>query len=138
MSMINLKNFNLLQATGSKIGSNMSTIIIGVVAVMFTYVSTLVVDRLGRKILLLYSVVVMGICTFFIGGFFYAKDYNYNVSSIGFIPLVALCIFIILFAIGFGPIPWMMMGEIFPAQIKGKIILAYYSYSMISITRFML
>jgi len=89
-------------------------------AVLSTYVSTLVVDKLGRKILLLYSVTAMGICTFFIGGFFYAKDSNYDVSSIGFIPLVSLCVFIILFSIGFGPIPWMLMGEIFPAQIKGN------------------
>lgn len=89
-------------------------------AVVSTYVSTLVVDRLGRKILLLYSVIAMGITTFFIGGFFYAKDFNYDVSSIGFIPLLSLCIFIVLFSIGFGPIPWMLMGEIFPAQIKRK------------------
>jgi len=83
-------------------------------------VSTLVVDKLGRKILLLYSIIAMGICTFLIGGFFYAKDSNYDVSSIGFIPLLSLCVFIILFSIGFGPIPWMLMGEIFPAQIKGN------------------
>jgi len=91
-------------------------------AVLSTYVSTLVVDRLGRKILLLYSVIAMGICTFLIGGFFYAKDSNYDVSSIGFIPLLSLCVFIVLFSIGFGPIPWMLMGEIFPPQIKGNII----------------
>jgi len=83
-------------------------------------VSTLVVDKWGRKILLLNSVVAMGICTFFIGGFFYAKDHHYDVSSVGFIPLLSLCVFIILFSVGFGPIPWMLMGEIFPAQIKGK------------------
>jgi len=109
-----------LQATGSEIQPNICTVIIGVVAVVFTYISTLVVDKLGRKILLLYSIVIMGICTFFIGGFFYAKDFNYDVSPFGFIPLISLCIFIIVFSVGFGPIPWMMMGEIFPAQIKGN------------------
>ncbi|CAH1713036.1 unnamed protein product [Aphis gossypii] len=109
----------IFNATGSSISSNTSTIIIGIMAVVSTYVSTLVVDKLGRKILLLYSVIAMGICTFLIGGFFYAKESNFNISYIGFIPLMSLCIFIILFSIGFGPIPWMLMGEIFPAQIKG-------------------
>lgn len=90
-------------------------------AVVSTYVSTLVVDKLGRKILLLYSVVTMGICTFCIGGFFYAREFQYNISYIEFVPLVALCIFVVLFSMGFGPIPWMMMGEIFPVQIKSKI-----------------
>lgn len=119
--MINFKNCSiLLQETGSSIKPTTSTVIVGIMAMLSTYVSTLIVDRLGRKILLLYSVVAMGICTFFIGGFFYTKDLNLDVSFIGYIPLVSLCIFIVLFSIGFGPIPWMMMGEIFPGQIKGK------------------
>lgn len=90
-------------------------------AVIATYISTLIVDKLGRKILLLYSIVIMGISTFFIGGFFYLQLKLYDVSYIGFVPLVSLCTFIILFSMGFGPVPWMMMGEIFPPQIKGKI-----------------
>lgn len=110
-----------MQATGSSIQSSTSTVTIGVMAVISTYISTLIVDKLGRKILLLFSIILMGVCTFLIGGFFYFKDSNYNVSSIALIPLMSLCIFIIAFSIGFGPIPWMMIGEIFPAQIKGKI-----------------
>lgn len=90
-------------------------------AVMSTFLSTFLIDRLGRKILLLYSVIAMGITTFFIGGFFYAISINYDISSITMVPLVSLCAFIILFSVGFGPIPWLLMGEIFPAQIKGKI-----------------
>jgi SP family facilitated glucose transporter-like MFS transporter 8 len=92
-------------------------------SVIATYVSTLVVDKLGRKILLLSSIIVMGICTLLIGAFFYMKVNNYNVSSIGLIPLVSMCLFIILFSLGFGPIPWMLIGEIFPAQIKGNTLL---------------
>ncbi|VVC25778.1 Sugar/inositol transporter,Major facilitator superfamily domain,Major facilitator, sugar transporter- [Cinara cedri] len=109
----------IFNATGSKIEPNISTIIIGVMAVVSTYFSTLLIDRLGRKILLLYSIVAMGITTFLIGGFFYAKDFNYDTSFITFLPLVALCTFVIMFSVGFGPIPWMLMGEIFPSQIKG-------------------
>jgi len=111
----------ILQATGSKIKPNISSVIVGIMAVITTYFSTLLIDRLGRKILLLYSVVATGICSFLIGSYFYAKDLNYDVSYIGYIPLLSLCAFVILFAIGLGPIPWMLMGEIFPAQIKGKI-----------------
>lgn len=102
---------------------NTSTIIVGIMSVIATYVSTLIVDKLGRKILLLSSIVVMGICTFLIGVFFYLKAKEYDTSSIGFIPLASLCVFIILFSIGFGPIPWMLVGEIFPAQIKGKLLI---------------
>lgn len=103
--------------------SNKSTIIVGIMSVVSTYISTLVVDRLGRKILLLCSIAAMAISTFLLGGFFYAKDFNYNVSDVELVPLISLCIFVILYSVGFGPIPWMLMGEIFPIQIKGKIVL---------------
>lgn len=89
---------------------------------MSTYVSTLIVDKLGRKILLLYSAIIMGLSTFCIGEFFYLKYLKHDTSYFGFVPLIAMCAFIILFSVGFGPIPWMLMGEIFPIQIKGEII----------------
>lgn len=118
---------NVLQATGNEIQPNTSTIIIGVIAVIFTYISTLIIDRLGRKILLLCSIVTMGVCTFFIGEFFYLKDTYSDVSFIiGLIPLISLCIFIISFSMGFGPIPWIMIGEIFPSHLKGKILRTKY------------
>ncbi|XP_050535988.1 facilitated trehalose transporter Tret1-like isoform X2 [Daktulosphaira vitifoliae] len=110
---------NIFTAAGSNMKASTSTIIVGVMSVVATYISTLVVDKLGRKILLLSSALVMGICTALIGVFFYLQNSNYDVTSIGFIPLISLCIFIILFSFGFGPIPWMLIGEIFPAQIKG-------------------
>jgi len=84
--------------------------------------STFIIDRLGRKILLLYSIISMGFCSFILGGFFYAHDHYHDVSSIGYVPLVALCVFIIAFSMGFGPIPWILISEIFPIQIKGNII----------------
>lgn len=112
---------NLLQDSGYQEYSDQSSIILGVMSVLATYGSSLIIDKLGRKTLLLYSIVVMAICTFLIGGFFCAKYYNYDTSFIKFIPLFSLCLFIIMFSIGFGPIPWMMMAEIFPAQIKSKL-----------------
>ncbi|XP_060879988.1 facilitated trehalose transporter Tret1-like [Metopolophium dirhodum] len=109
----------IFKEAGSAMEPNTSTIIVGIMSVIATYVSTLIVDRLGRKILLLSSIIVMAICTLLIGAFFYMKANEYDVSSIGFIPLTSMCVFIILFSLGFGPIPWMLIGEIFPAQIKG-------------------
>jgi MFS family permease len=112
-----------LQATGSAIQPNTSSVIVSIIALMSTYGSTLAVDRLGRKFLLLVSVVVMGISTLLIGAFFLGKDFNYDVSPVSFIPLVSLCTFIVAFSVGIGPVTWIMMGEIFPVQIKGEIVM---------------
>merc|ERR1719471_1046608 len=37
----------------------------------------------------------------------------------GWIPLMALMIYVVSFSLGFGPIPWLMMGEVFPSRIRG-------------------
>jgi facilitated trehalose transporter len=33
--------------------------------------------------------------------------------------MVSLMLYVISFSTGFGPIPWLMMGEIFPGRIRG-------------------
>lgn len=49
-----------------------------------------------------------------LGIFFYGKANGYNMDDYGWVPLPAFVIFIFGFAIGAGPIPWLMMGEILP------------------------
>lgn len=88
--------------------------------VVATFVATLVVDKLGRRILLLTSAGVMAICTLIIGVYFFMQENDKaSVEDIGWIPVASLCLFICAFSIGFGPIPWMMMGELFAPDIKG-------------------
>lgn len=102
------------------IDPSVATIIVGVMQVIATFVSTMVVDKLGRRILLLLSVSIMGVCTILLGVFFYLSDQNKdNVADLGWLPIVSMCIFIVMFSLGFGPIPWMMIGEIFAPEVKG-------------------
>jgi len=54
-----------------------------------------------------------------LGGFFYCKTYGPDVSHLGWLPLTCFVIYILGFSLGFGPIPWLMMGEILPAKIRG-------------------
>lgn len=82
--------------------------------------SSLIVDRLGRRILLLLSSSIMAVCTILLGVYFYlANSENHDASNLGWLPIVSLCLFIIMFSLGFGPIPWLMVGELFAADIKG-------------------
>lgn len=81
-----------------------------------TYVSTLLIDRAGRKILLITSGFVMAFCLTSLGIYFI---FGQNNPSLAMVPLACVAIYIIMFSIGFGPIPWMMVGELFTAQLKG-------------------
>lgn len=94
-------------------------IIIGIIQLVAVFISTLLVDRLGRRILLLSSIVCLCLSMLVLGVYFYLKDIQQDVSSITWLPLVSICIFVIMFSFGFGPLPWMMMGEIFAPEVKG-------------------
>ncbi|XP_058798228.1 facilitated trehalose transporter Tret1 isoform X2 [Phymastichus coffea] len=101
------------------LNANTATIIVGVIQVVAVFLSTLIVDRLGRRILLLTSIFAMFATTLIMGIYFYLDDSKYDVTNITWLPLVSICTFIFLFSMGFGPIPWMMMGEIFSSTVKG-------------------
>jgi len=110
---------DIFAAADTGIKDSTATIIVGVVQVVATFISTLVVDKLGRRILLLQSALIMGICQIALAVYFQLQNNGNDVSNLGFIPIVALCIFIVAFSLGFGPIPWLICGEVFSPSVKG-------------------
>jgi facilitated trehalose transporter len=84
-----------------------------------TFIAASVIDRLGRKILLYISSALMILTLLALGMFFYVKSRDVDVTAVGWLPLVSLIIYVVGFSLGFGPIPWLMMGEILPAKIRG-------------------
>lgn len=110
---------DIFTSAGSNISPVIATIIVGVVQTIATYISSLLVDKAGRKILLLQSCVIMGICLIILGVYFKLKVDGYQVASIGWLPLLCMVLFIVSFSMGFGPIPWMMMSELFPVEFRG-------------------
>lgn len=122
MSGINAVIFYTVQIfkdAGSTVDENISTIIVGVVNFISTFIAAVVIDKLGRKLLLYISGVSMSIMLFSLGTYFYVKLNGADVEAFGWIPLVSLIVYVIGFSLGFGPIPWLMMGEILPARIRG-------------------
>ncbi|XP_076637093.1 facilitated trehalose transporter Tret1-like isoform X5 [Colletes latitarsis] len=110
---------DIFEQTGADIDPQYSSIIVGAMQVIAVFVSTLVIDRLGRRILLLGSIILMFLTSFTLGLYFYLTQIEVDVNSIKWMPLTSVCIFIIMFSLGFGPIPWMMVGEIFTPEVKG-------------------
>lgn len=81
--------------------------------------SAIIVDKAGRKPLLFLSDLFMAISTAFLGLYFYLQSINYDVSSITWLPILSISVFTMMFAIGYGPIPWVFIGEVFPPRISG-------------------
>lgn len=86
--------------------------------VIATLLSTVLIDKTGRKILLFISSLIMCFSLVALGGYFHLKQ-THDLAFLNALPLVSLAVFIIVFSVGMGPIPWLMMGEIFTPKSKG-------------------
>ncbi|KAM7315628.1 facilitated trehalose transporter Tret1 [Ixodes scapularis] len=112
---------DIFETAGSTIASADSAIIVGVVQVACGVLATLLIDRLGRKILLLFSCSVSCLSLVTLGAFYHLKDSvgPSFVAAYGWLPLLALCVYMLGYSVGLGPLPWMLMGEMLPPNIKG-------------------
>jgi len=94
------------------------TLVLGVVMFLATIISVFVVDLVGRKILLVISAATEAVTCLCAGFFFYLKDRGDNIDNITWLPVTAVLLYIIGFSIGLGPIPWLIMAELFEEDIK--------------------
>lgn len=98
------------------LSSDASSMIVGTINVVSTFLATLIMDKAGRKILLCISTVLMAVCLFFLGLFFITE--NVDVNIFGWVPLASLSLYAVSFSIGLGPGPWIILSEVFSYEVK--------------------
>lgn len=91
----------------------LATSVVGVVNVLATILAIFLVDKLGRRTLLLSGSLVMSAALIMLGVVFAV-----NTGHIGGWTLAALIIYILAFALSFGPVFWLMSAEIFPTRVR--------------------
>jgi MFS family permease len=92
-----------------------------VLQLVFTLVSSAILDYVGRKPLLLFS--IGGCCASltFLTVYFMLNDYSsVQVSDLNWIPLMGMMLFQIFFNVGLGNVVNCLTGELFSASIKTK------------------
>ncbi|CAM8890347.1 hypothetical protein QQ045_024315 [Rhodiola kirilowii] len=101
------------------VSSSRGTIIYAFLQVIITALCSPVIDRAGRKPLLLVSATGLVIGCLLLGGSFYLKDHNMSVDSVPALALTGILVYIGSFSAGMGAVPWVVMSEIFPINVKG-------------------
>lgn len=96
--------------TGSALGHS---VIIGLVMMFFTIGSTQLVDRVGRRPVMLFAAAGMGLSLGLMGAFFDDS------SGAGWKLLLCTLAYVSCFAIGMGGIFFVIISEIFPTRIRG-------------------
>ena len=88
--------------------------IVGAVNLAFTLVAIWVVDRLGRKPLLLIASAGMGLSMCLVGVAFILRKFQ------GPWVIVPMLLYVASFAIAMGQVVWVVLSEIFPTRIRGR------------------
>lgn len=88
------------------------TVIVGIINVLFTWVAISMVDKVGRKSLLLWGGVGMCLSLIICGASFYF-------SLGGYVLLIFILTYVASFAASYGPVTWVVISEIFPIKMRG-------------------
>ncbi|WP_202410661.1 D-xylose transporter XylE [Halobacillus litoralis] len=95
-------------------GSMMQTVLIGVVNFIFVLIALLLVEKVGRKPLLLIGSVGMGVGMFGISALSFA-------DSLGLGALLFILLYVAFYNLSFGPLVWVLASELFPNKIRGQV-----------------
>ncbi len=90
------------------------TVAVGAVNLIFTLVSLRLIDRWGRKPLLIVGAIGMIVSLLVMSGAFFLKHFE------GYLILVFILVFIASFAVSIGPVAWVVIAEIFPNRLRSK------------------
>jgi MFS family permease len=91
------------------------TVFIGVTNVVFTILAVMLIDKLGRRVFLIAGTIGLTVALVGLGLFFQVAWIKQHA---GWLALVSLIVYIASFAIGLGPVFWLMIAEIFPLKIR--------------------
>nr|CAI5837199.1 unnamed protein product [Callosobruchus analis] len=115
-----LMNLHLILKEGDSIymPPEYVAIVFSVIMLVSSQLASLQVDKFGRKILLVVSTVVSGLCLLALAIYFNLKNTGYNVRPVSWIPMAAVMIYAAGFKIGLGIVPIVITAEIFSARVK--------------------
>lgn len=100
-------------------------IVSGAVSIAACFVTIAVIDRIGRKPLLLIGSAGMAVTLFAMvfafgqGSLDASGDLQLS-TEMGVVAVVAANLYVVFFNVSWGPVMWVMLGEMFPNQIRGS------------------
>lgn len=108
----------IIQSAGipSASGAILATAGVGVVNVIMTLVSMRLIDRMGRRPLLLIGIAGMAVTLTVFGLAFRLSIHS---GALAWIAVISLMAYVASFAISLGPIFWLLISEIYPLKIRG-------------------
>jgi MFS family permease len=95
----------------------MRAVFVGVTNVVFTIVALVLVDKVGRRALLLTGTATCIVALGLLGYWFHSATWQHDLS---WVALASLLLFMAGFAVGLGPVFWLMISEVYPLGVRSR------------------
>ena len=116
----------IFASSGGELSTSFAqSVLVGLVNVGMTFVAIWLIDRLGRKPLLIFGLTGMTLSLLTIGWAFHAAHASLGAGSEvshGNVVLIAIITYVASFAISLGPVMWVLLSEIFPNEERAAAI----------------
>lgn len=109
---------SIFKASGSNLDPHICSIIVAFIQILGVYGSTNLVDRVGRKTLLIFSTAGAFVGLMLLGTFSYLSTIGVDLTDFNWVPLLSFSMFIFISCFGILPLPFIILAEILPQKVR--------------------
>uniref|UniRef100_A0A2S2NAW7 Facilitated trehalose transporter Tret1 n=1 Tax=Schizaphis graminum TaxID=13262 RepID=A0A2S2NAW7_SCHGA len=111
---------NFFQVAGSTVDSNVASIAVAVLRLVMSVTGSVCIQHVNRRTMAIASAVLMAVSMAACGA--YESAYGpllVDARPYGWVPLACILFNVSVSMLGMVPLPWMMIGELFPLKVRG-------------------
>jgi len=114
----------ILQHSGTEFEANISSVMVGAILFLSCLAATLVINKFGRKLVLVISILGMGASFAVLGSYFYyiqsyeGTDKMVWMGATSWVPCGTILVLLFLGNGGYGTIVWVVIAEIMPKRVR--------------------
>ncbi len=108
---------SIFQSAGFDKNADIPPIVVSLVAIVGSLPPVLLVEKLGRKPMLISSGFLTFISCLTLGLFYYLYEEK-HITHISWLPIVSLVVYMFGFSMGWGPVAWLVVNEMLPLKIR--------------------
>lgn len=113
---------SIFRESGSDLPPATCAMIVAAIQLLGSYASSVTVDKVGRKVLLIVSSLGCAICAAIMGTYTFLNQVGVDLSFFKWIPVTTLSGLVFITAIGVGIVPFIIMPEILDPRVRGFVV----------------
>ncbi|KAG5873446.1 hypothetical protein JTB14_007213 [Gonioctena quinquepunctata] len=104
------------ETIGEGLNEYLAMLIVDIIRVFMSVLACILLRKIGRRPLAIVSGIGTSVALLVLSLHTFLAKTNTNLASASYIPMTSLVVYIAFISIGFVPLPWAMIGEVFPLK----------------------